>query len=145
MVVHLIKLCVGIESPEHLAAVQRRRLDSARRDGLPPVLHHRTRQRPRRADEILAGGSLYWVIRGFVRLRQRVVGIEPTVDADGVPRCLLVLDPELVPTAAVPRRPFQGWRYLEAGDAPPDLPASATAEDGPPPEMAAELRALGLL
>jgi hypothetical protein len=143
MTIHLIKLCVGVDDVAHLEQLQAQRLRQARDAGQPAKLRHVTRHTPRRAEELLDGGSIYWVIKGFVRVRQRIIGIEPVEDADG-PRCALVRDPELVPTEAQARRPFQGWRYLRPEDAPPD----ATARDGArdmPPGMAAELRELGLL
>ena len=139
MTIHLVKLAVGIDSFEHLERVQRRRLaDGARR------LQFVTRFTPRRADEIVgADGSIYWVIKGNAQARQRITAIEPAVDRNGSACCALVFDPELVATAPRPFRPFQGWRYLTAADAPEDL-ASVTA-DGLPPALAAELRSLGIL
>lgn len=139
MTVHLLKLAVGAESVEHVAQWQARRLAQTGR------LFHRTRHAPRRAEEVLDGGSIYWVIQGLVQARQRIIGIERTEDPDGLPCCHLILDPELVRTRPQPRRPHQGWRYLEPEDAPQDLDLGEGAEDAPPPEMAAELRALGLL
>jgi len=137
--VHLLKLCVGIDSVEQLAEFQARRLAAGER------LVHRTRHFPRRAAEILEGGSIYWVIRGFVRVRQRIIGLERATSEERGPHCCILRDPELVRTELQPRRPHQGWRYLEPGDAPPDLPAGRAAADAPPPGMAEELRALGLI
>ena len=144
MALHLLKVCVGIESIDHLARVQAERLARLRRDGQEPVLRHFTRHAPLRAAEIVDGGSLYWIIRRFVRVRQRILRIERVRSAEGK-RCALVLDPTLVETQLQPRRPHQGWRYLEAADAPPDLPSTAVGADGLPAELAAELRELGLL
>jgi hypothetical protein len=138
MPVHLLKLCVGVESIDQLARFQARRLAN---EG---ELYHKTRHTPRRADEVLDGGSIYWIIKGFVRVRQRIVGIERQTNEARGAHCHLVLDPELVPTVAQPRRPHQGWRYLEPADAPADA-AHGEAEEEPPPEMAEELRELGLL
>ena len=143
MTIHLIKLCVGVEDVAHLEQLQALRLRQAREAGGPAQLRHITRHTPRRAAELLDGGSLYWVIKGFIRVRQRIIGIEPVKDADG-PRCALVRDPELVPTEARARRPFQGWRYLRPEDAPPDAVGRVDTADIPA-EMAAELRELGLL
>lgn len=143
MTVHLIKLAVGIEDVEHLAAVQALRLKQARDNGQPAILRHVTRNTPRRAAELLDGGSMYWVIKGFVRVRQRLVGVEAMTDGEE-PRCALVLDPELVPTVLRAHRPFQGWRYLRPEDATPDASARQS-RTGMPEEMAAELRDLGLL
>lgn len=140
MTVHLIKLAVGVEDVDHFIALQKQRLA---REGR---IVHRTRQTPRRAAEILeGGGSIYWVIKGVVRVRQRLIGIEPHTNEEGIPHCYLVRDPAVVRTYPQPRRPFQGWRYLEPKDAPPDLPDGASAEEAPPAEMLAELKELGLL
>jgi hypothetical protein len=138
MVLHLIKLCVGADSLSDLAQWQAQRLKKTRE------LAHTTRMVPKRAAEITAGGSLYWVIKGQIRVRQRVTGIRPFTDKDGIARCNLVLDPALVPVRPSPRRPFQGWRYLKAEDAPRDLPKGASADDMPE-EMRVTLSELGLL
>jgi hypothetical protein len=144
MTVHLIKLSVGSGDIEGLARFQRARLEqSMRREGTPR-LWHKTRNRPRRAEELLAGGSIYWVIGGRIRARQRLVGFESEVDPDRGRICLFMLDPELVPTDPWPHRAFQGWRYLDPKDAPPDRPVGA-ADEAMPEEMIAELRELGLL
>lgn len=139
MTLHLVKLAVGVESVDHLAAIQAGRL---RREG---HLWHVTRQTPRRGAELLDGGSTYWVIRRAIRVRQRLVGLEQFVDGEGISRCALVLDPELVRTEQWPRKAFQGWRYLDAADAPPDARGAAAGTDELPPAMAEELRELGLL
>lgn len=140
---HLIKLSVGSESVESLAAWQAKRLEQHGR------LWHATRMMPRRRDELLdpaAPGSIYWVIRGLIQVRQRLLGIESGPDAEGRRRTLLLLDPELVRLEPQPMRPFQGWRYLPPERAPADLPAEAEGlEEGPPPELLAELRSLGIL
>ena len=130
---HLIKLCVGCDSVEDLAAWQRKRAQP----------EHWTRNHPKRAAEITAGGSLYWVIKGQVRVRQRIVKLERREDEEGV-WCALVLGRRL--TRVQPRfhRPLQGWRYLENEDAPPDLIRGQPADDLPE-KLASELRALGLL
>lgn len=147
MSIHLIKLSVGIESVDHLAEVQRRRIEANKRAGLPPYPVHVTRMMPKRRDELLEGGSIYWVIKGQVQARQRLHAIEEIVDDEGVRRCALVLDPELVRVVATARRPHQGWRYLKPEDAPPDLKDVGGDNDGeaPPPEMLAELKDLGLI
>lgn len=144
MTIHLVKLCVGIEDVQDLAERQRKRLDAAKARGERPVLRHLTRHAPLRADELLDGGSLYWVIKGFVRVRQRLVGFESAVKADGHPACAVLLDPVLVRTSLRAFRAFQGWRYLKPEDAPPDVMRAEDDADVPP-EMAAELRDLGLL
>jgi len=140
MPLHLLKLCVGIDSVGHLRERQAARIAEAEERGVAPELRHWTRHAPRRAGEILDGGSLYWVIRGVIAARQQVLSIERRESPDGNKRCAFVLDPALVETLPVPCRAFQGWRYLEANDAPPDR-----GEDEMPQEMARELRALGLI
>ena len=125
MTVHLIKLCVGVETVNELADWQDERLKRLKRENKPPELCHRTLQTPRRRDEILDGGSLYWVIKGYVLVRQRIVDLRADEKEDGTACCGIVLHPQLVGTRAHPRRAFQGWRYLEAYDAPEtprDLP-----------------------
>ncbi len=129
--VNLVKLCVGIGNVEELQAWRDRgRRECASRGEVYRSIHI-TRMRPKRKDEILSGGSLYWVIRGVIQVRQKITGLEECIGADGIRRCMIVMDPELVRTTTSPRRPFQGWRYLEPGDSPPDLPGSGAAGDLP--------------
>ncbi|MCZ7676562.1 MAG: DUF1489 domain-containing protein [Roseovarius sp.] len=137
---HLIKLSVGSESVDSLAAWQATRAAQAA-DGLP---RHITRMWPRRADELLDGGSVYWVIQGFVQCRQRLLRLDEVIGEDGIRRCALVLDPDLVRTTAARKRPFQGWRYLQPEDAPPDLAATRDGEESLPPEMSAALAMIGV-
>lgn len=139
MTLHLIKLCVGIESVEHLQ--EHRAARRARGETTDWIT---TRQTPRRAEEILDGGSLYWVIRGVVRVRQPILAFEPTSRWDGIPCCRIDMDPTLTRVEPREYRPFQGWRYLRPDQAPADLRAGTGVEDMPA-EMAAELRSLGLL
>jgi hypothetical protein len=134
---HLVKLCVGVAEIPELADWQSRRLKEKKR------VYHVTRMMPRRAAEVLDGGSIYWVIRGLILVRQRIIAIEPFTDEEGIERCKLVFDPLLVAVAPRPRRAFQGWRYLEAEDAPADIAGSG--DGGLPPKLRAELAALGLL
>ena len=145
MPLHLVKMCVGVRHLDELASFQQRRLADARARGEKPILRHITRNVPRRADELLAGGSLYWVFTGHLRVRQALIGIEPAVKADGQPACALVLDPVLVRVAARPQRAFQGWRYLDGRDEPVDAGAGDAGIDDLPEGMARELRELGLL
>ncbi len=140
MALHILKLCVGCESVEHLADWQRERAPDWP-GGLP---RHVTRMWPKRGDEVLAGGSLYWIIKGQVTVRQRILHLEPVTGEDGIRRCALVLDPLLVRTEPAPRRPFQGWRYLAPADAPRDLPAFRAGDDVLPPELAEALAEFGL-
>lgn len=145
MTVHLIKLCVGADTIEDLAAWIDETLAAKRADGRPAEQIHTTRMAPKRRDEILDGGSLYWVVRGVVCVRQRLLDIRAVVGGDGIQRCELVIEPKLVLTERRFRGPFQGWRYLEAKDAPPDIAARAGDGTAPPEEMRAALAELGLL
>lgn len=139
MTLHMIKLSVGSESVDSLSAWQRSRFEIHGR------LWHATRMQPRRRDELLAGGSIYWVIRGVVQARQPLLDIEADVDDEGRGFTRLLLQPGLVRVAPRAHRPFQGWRYLRAEDAPADLPAGGQGGDELPPALAAELRELGIL
>jgi hypothetical protein len=145
MALNLIKLCVGCDSIDDLAQWQARRLADYRRRGEPAELKHTTRMTPKRRDELIDGGSLYWVIKGFIQTRQRLVDIRPFTDAEGIRRCHLVLGSELVVVAPRPFRAFQGWRYYPAKDAPPDLGAVAKGAEDMPSELRRELAELGLL
>ncbi len=138
---NLIKLCVGAASPDDLLDWQARPQANGP-DGLP---RHVTRMWPRRAAELLDGGSLYWVFKGVLLARQRIVRLDELDRGDGIVRCALVLDPSVVRTEARTRRPFQGWRYLAGADAPPDLPAGRAAEEPLPPRLQAALADLGVL
>ena len=133
---HLLKLAVGIDDIDHLRQLRAARV--AERGGSWVY----TRNHPRRAQEVLAGGSIYWVIRGQIRVRQLVTGLSGERDDTGRRYCRIEVDAELVPTLPRACRPFQGWRYLAPADAPPDRSAPATL---PPDRMLAELRALGLI
>lgn len=121
MAIHLIKLCVGADTVEDLEAWQARVIDERRAAGEPPAPYHVTRMTPSRRQELVLGGSIYWVIKRVIQVRQRIVDLDEQVGEDGVKRCALVFDPELVRTQKVRRKPFQGWRYLKPEDAPPDL------------------------
>jgi hypothetical protein len=138
--VNLVKLCVGTETVEDLA-----RWQDHRRQQLPNHLpRHVTRMWPKRGAEILNGGSLYWVFKGVILARQRITALEEQRGEDGILRCALILDPELIRTEAAPRRPFQGWRYLSVTDAPRDLPKTRVSEDTLPPDLARALADIGL-
>jgi len=146
MTVHLIKLSVGSESIESLAEWHRSRLALRRSRGEPAELWHRTRMFPRRRDEILDGGSIYWVIKGLILARQEIVALRGVACADGIRRCDIVLGRTLHPVRPTPRRAFQGWRYLAPEDAPPDLTgADADAFTSLPSGMRSELAELGLV
>lgn len=145
--IHIVKLCVGATSIEDLAEWQAGRLAEQKRMGVKrPQIFHTTFQAPKRQAELLDGGSLYWVIKGLISVRQRLVGFGEGQKPDGKPACLLLLDAVLVPVRPVPRRPFQGWRYLDDDAAPKDLKSgeqTATAEM--PAAMRKELAGLGLI
>jgi hypothetical protein len=143
MTLHLIKLCVGCDSIEDLAEWQRQRLAVLKKKRKPLELIHVTRMTPKRADELLKGGSLYWVIRGQIAVRQRLLELR-AVTKNGAPHCGLVYEAKLIHLIPRTCRPFQGWRYLAATDAPRD---AATVKGGRhlPPQLRAELAALGLL
>ena len=138
MTVHLKKLSVGSESLASLRQWQ----EARRKAGFE--LMHVTRNTPRRAEEVLDGGSIFWVIKGVMCARQPIIELRSMQRADGRPACGIVLAPEIVAVEPTRMRIFQGWRYLKADDAPPDQPKRQVEEDFPP-EMAAELRELGLL
>lgn len=144
MTLNLIKLCVGAESIEDLEIWIAGRLAAQKAAGLEPQNYHVTRMQPRRAEELLDGGSLYWVIKGNVQVRQRLTAIDPFTDDQGISRCRLVLEPILHPTRWQPRRPFQGWRYYKSSDAPADLVLGEGGDDLPA-DLQGELANLGLL
>lgn len=144
MSLHLIKLCVGCDSVEDLEQWISARLAEKRRAGEPPEHFHTTRMTPKRVGELLEGGSLYWIIKGGVQCRQKLLDIRPFIDDEGVGRCRLVMEPEVTRTQWQPRRPFQGWRYLRVEDAPRDL-AFAAGEVELPLKLRRELAELGLI
>ena len=132
---HMIKLCVGVSDVETLER------NAARSDWR--IVH--TRMTPKRAAEIEDGGSLYWVIKGQVAARQRLLDLRTFTGADGIQRCELVLGPEVIETASQPKRPFQGWRYLKSDEAPKDLGALGEDVAAMPEDLRRELTELGLL
>ena len=139
MTVHLKKLSVGSQSLEQLREWQDAKVAAGQ------LLMHVTRNTPRRGDEVLDGGSIYWVIKGVMVARQEIAELRPMERHDGKPACGIVLRPGLVPVEPTRMRIFQGWRYLEAKDAPQDIPVSEETGEAMPPELAAELRELGLI
>ena len=143
MALHLIKLAVGVTDLAHMKRLQANRRKERRQGPRTPHWVY-TRNTPRRPDELLDGGSLYWVVKGVVRCRQELVGFEEDIDEDdGKKYCRIKVKRTIVATAPVAFKPFQGWRYLEPERAPPDLSRGDTRDM--PPEMAAELKRLGLL
>jgi hypothetical protein len=145
MPLHLIKLCVGCDSVADLEDWIRQKLKEKTRRGQKPEHIHTTRMMPKRADELTNGGSLYWVIRGQITCRERILDVRSFVDKDGIGRCRLVLDGKVVLVEPRPRAAFQGWRYLEASEAPRDLAHAAPGAAKMPEAMRRELRELGLL
>ncbi len=145
MTLHLVKLCVGVDSLDDLRQWIAARMAEARRRSAPARHAHVTRMAPKRAVDILDGGSLYWVIKGQISARQAIVGVEPFMDADGIGRCRLWLDGEIVAVAPRPMRAFQGWRYYEAKSAPPDIDEAQPGFADMPDAMRRELAGLGLL
>ncbi|WP_099913949.1 DUF1489 family protein [Puniceibacterium antarcticum] len=138
---HILKLSVGTESVEDLADWQA----SARAQGPDSLPRHITRMWPKREAEILNGGSIYWVVKGLVQCRQRILRLDEYEGGDGVRRCAIVLDPTLVRTSPAQKRPFQGWRYLTPADAPADLSGKRALDDDLPPELAGALADIGVL
>ncbi len=145
MALHLIKLCVGCDSVRDLQDWIRQKLKDKRRRGEKAEHIHRTRMVPKRADELIDGGSLYWVIRGEIMCRQRIRAVRPFRDKDGVGRCGLVLEPKVVLVTPRPYRAFQGWRYFAPTDVPPDLDKAAPGAAAMPEKLRRELRELGLM
>lgn len=143
MTIHLIKLSVGPESLADLERWQAARLKEKKRKGQKPEIMHVTRNTPRRAEEVLNGGSIYWVIKGWICARQKLLELRPLV-RDGVPHCGLVYDPTMIRVEPRPHRAFQGWRYFDPKDAPPDM-RKRKGSDEMPEQMRRELIALGLL
>lgn len=138
---HLQKLSVGTESVTDLAtwhATKRAQTS----DGLP---RHVTRMWPKREAELLEGGSIFWVIKGELACRQRIARFDEVIGSDGIRRCAIVLDPELIRVVPTLKRPFQGWRYLKPEDAPMDLPTGKDAEDTLPASLSAALAEIGIL
>lgn len=136
MTLHLIKLAVGADSLDDIRRFQQARLQNYGH------IFHLTRQTPKRLDELLDGGSLYWVVKGWICARQEITDHGVMTTEEGIQKCKLLLGPALVEVERRPQRPFQGWRYLDAERAPPDR---RMGEEEPPPEMAEELRRLGLI
>jgi hypothetical protein len=145
MPLHIIKLCVGADSIEDLQQWIDETQAERRRLGRPAEQIHTTRMAPRRRDEVLDGGSLYWVIRGVLQVRQPIRDLRPVKGDDGIERCEIVLEPLLVPTERRQKRPFQGWRYLNAVEAPRDVGRAGGGSDTLPQEMRRDLAELGLL
>ncbi|HCQ82264.1 MAG TPA: DUF1489 domain-containing protein [Rhodobiaceae bacterium] len=139
MTVHLVKLCVGADDIDDLVQWQNHMQKTYGK------VFHTTRMVPRRVPDLLENGSIYWVIKRQIRVRQVLTDIEEFVDDQGIRRCHLHLNPSLVTTRLQARRPFQGWRYLTPQDAPPDMPTDVEIDDDMPEDMRHELSDMGLL
>jgi len=145
MPLHLIKLCVGCDSVDDLKSWVTARLKEKKQRGQKPEHIHTTRMSPKRTDELLDGGSLYWVIKGQVMCRERILDLRPFVDKDGIGRCRIVLDGKLKLVVPRPCRAFQGWRYLPDADVPDDLARAGRGAAALPEHLRRELSELGLL
>ena len=145
MPLHLVKLSVGAGSFKELKGWIAERARQAKLKGLPARHVHVTRMTPKRDAELLDGGSIFWVIKGEIAAREKIVAIEPFRDRDGIGRCRLVMQPKLIPVSPRPMRAFQGWRYLDPKSAPPDLGKAAQSIAKMPEPLRRELRELGLL
>src|SRR3979409_2362025 len=145
MPLHLIKLAVGCDSVKELKGWVAERMKTAKQKGLPR--HHIpiTRMTPKRDEEILAGGSLYWVIRGEPAAGKKIIASEPFRDRDGIGRCRLVMQPKVFAVSPRPMRPFQGWRYFTEDATPPDVKSAGAGVAAMPEPLRRELRELGLL
>ncbi|MEQ6250063.1 DUF1489 domain-containing protein [Sulfitobacter sp. HNIBRBA3233] len=139
--IHLIKLSVGTESVDQLIDWQLHRSKQIENG----QYYHLTRMWPKREAEIINGGSIYWVIKGEISARQRIIRLDEKFGQDGIRRCGIVLDPEVIPTVTALRRPFQGWRYLKPEDAPADLPKGRSGEEAIPAELSRALADIGVL
>lgn len=145
MPLHLIKLSVGAESVKDLRGWIAERVKLAKAKGNPARHIHVTRMTPKRDAELLDGGSIYWVIKGEIAARERILAIEPFRDRDGIGRCRLVMEPKLIAVSPRPMRAFQGWRYFDPKAAPPDIGRAEASIAKMPEPMRRELRELGLL
>ena len=142
---HLLKLCVGADSVDDLVRWQAGRIAQRTRRGEDPRPRHITRMWPRRAEELLDGGSLFWVFRGAILARQKIEELQEHQGKDGIRRCAIVMSPDIIRVEARPRRPFQGWRYFAAEDAPPDLKDQTDSAQDLPPDLAVALNGLGVV
>ncbi|MFC7290113.1 DUF1489 family protein [Hirschia litorea] len=140
----MIKLAAGAESVESFTQWQQSVIERRKAAGLSPNPVHETRMMPKRGPEIINGGSMYWVIKHKICLRQRIIEIE-RVEIEGAPKfCLIHFDPELVPVHVKVKRPFQGWRYLKSSDAPPDISQAARSLGDTPLHLALALKEAGV-
>lgn len=139
---NLVKLCVGAETVDDLRDWRDRCLAERKARKLSAHMPHTTRMWPKQEKALLAGGSMYWVVKGQVLVRQPIFKLEESIGQDDIRRCRILLEPELILTAPQPRRPFQGWRYLKPEDAPADLDEARAKMNQ---ALAGDLAELGLL
>jgi hypothetical protein len=139
--IHLVKLSVGTETVEDLLAWQA----SSRAQGGDGYPRHVTRMWPKREEALLKGGSIYWVIKGFLQCRQEILRLDEVIGEEGIRRCAIVLNPRIIRTTIAKKRPFQGWRYLEPDQAPRDLSSRPSEEDQLPAELAGALADIGVI
>lgn len=138
---NLVKLSVGTESIDGLELWQ----DSYRHRFADSLPRHITRMWPKREAEILRGGSIYWVIKGQIQCRQKILRLDEVTGEDGIRRCAIVLDPVLHKTHTAQKRPFQGWRYLKPEDSPADLPKGRDSEETLPDALSQALAEIGVI
>ena len=137
-------MAVGIESVTHLKKKQSERLKQTGA-GSGNGLYTFTRNVPKQAESLIDGGSIYWIIKKFIRVRQEILSIERHQNDKGKTICAIKIDPALKRVVARRQKAFQGWRYLKEKDAPEDLQSSKYTISEMPSEMVDELRELGLI
>ena len=142
MTIHLQKLSVGTENIDTLQVWQKKNAARRMKAGQRAGHEHVTRMFPKQKEALLDGGSIYWVIKGIIQCRNRIIDLEEVRTSDGRKACAIIMDPVLVPTVPVPRRAFQGWRYLKNEDIPADLSGASGGADLPP-ELRTRLVNLG--
>ncbi|MAF49737.1 MAG: DUF1489 domain-containing protein [Rhodospirillales bacterium] len=144
MTVHLLRMAVRVESIGQLRSIQAERLKQSAKGRKKRLFTH-TRNVPRRSEELLDGGSIYWVVRRYIRVRQKIIGVEQGTNSEGRKYCAIELDPELVMVEPRRQKAFQGWRYFRTRDVPKDLEQTVAETEELPAELADELRDLGLI
>ena len=144
--VNIVKLAVGVKSVEELALIQRRFLNQSKTQ-TSKGFYHSTKLMPKKHEAIVESGSLYWVIKGVICARQKIVEIIKKEDPDGVKRCRIYLENSIIKTTPIRKRPFQGWRYLKKNRTPADIvdPVTATFDEDIPLEVQQQLLEVGLL
>ena len=143
MALHILKVAAGVSSLEHLRQVVDRYsyMDAE----LGHIMHMSSRNTPRRMGEVLDGGSVFWIIKRAIVARADLIAIREVVREDGKKGCQMCIRPNVIPTIPQPKRGFQGWRYLKHDDAPQDLESDAPSSGTGSPELARELKSLGLI